>query len=73
MKKNITIKVLKACNGIYWTFNIYEGGKELMRNRPSNHSSRFWEGKAAAICNAKAMAKRIGIKFDPEIIKQHGC
>ena len=36
-------------------------------------SHRTWKTKKAATRNAKAMAKRIGIKYDPEIIRQHGC
>ena len=33
----------------------------------------YWERKSYAIKAAKAMAKRIGIKYDPEIIKEYGC
>lgn len=72
--KNVRVKVWESCNSSYFTFGIYEGRKKLMFNNScSNDGSNFWYQKSAAIRNAKAMAKRIGIKYDPEIIKQHGC
>ena len=74
--KNVRVKVGENCDGTCWWYGIYEGRKKLMEN--SEHRSgecdwRVWWVKFAAIRNAKAMAKRIGIKYDPEIIKQKGC
>jgi len=66
--KNVRVKVTESCSGYWFDIGIYEGRKHLMNNP---HIS--WRTEAAAIRNAKAMAKRIGIKYDPEIIKQHGC
>ena len=65
--KNVRVKVKEDCNGYWWDFGIFEGGKMLMCN------SLSWRTEKAAIRNAEAMAKRIGIKYDPEIIKLHGC
>lgn len=66
--KNVRVKVREGCAGIWWDIGIYEGRKKLFEN-----TMLSWERKYAAIRNAKTMAKRIGIKYDPEIIKQHGC
>ncbi len=68
--KNVRVKVTKSCSGNMYWFDIYEGEKRLMTCIFPNIS---WTYKRSAIRNAKAMAKRIGIPFDPEIIKQHGC
>ena len=62
------VKVREDCKGIWWDFGIYEYKKLLLVN-----VGGFWGTKKAAIRNAKAMAKRIGILYDPEIIKQQGC
>ena len=74
--KNVKVKLGENCNGKCWWFGIYEGRKILMEN--VEHWSgydkyRFWLSKSAAIRNAKATAKRIGIPYDPEIIKDKGC
>lgn len=66
--KNVRVNVRENRCGNYWDFGIYEGKKILMVNY-----NRLWLNKKVATRNAKAMAKRIGIKFDPEIVKQHGC
>ena len=74
--KNIRVKIAKHCIGKCWCCGIYEGKKLLMSHAPhksNGYNEEYWWVKSAAIRNAKAMAKRIGIKFDPEIIKQHGC
>ena len=63
----VRVKVRASCSGYWFDFGIYEGRKHLML------INRSWRTEKAAIRNAKAMAKRIGIKYDPEIIKQHGC
>ena len=68
--KNLRIKVIENCFGDAWWFGIYEGREELMSLKGKPHA---WLYKKAAIRNAKAMAKRIGIKFDSEIVKMHGC
>lgn len=70
MEKNIRIKVVENCFGDAWWYGIYEGKKVLMNLARSPYS---WLTTSVAIRNAKKMAKRIGIKYDPEIIKQHGC
>ena len=53
-----------------YDYGIYAGGECILV--PPGQSS-FWKTEAAAIRNANAMAKKIGIKYDPEVIKQHGC
>jgi len=68
--KNVQVKVIENCFGEAWWYGIYEGKKQLMKFNSSPYS---WFTKKAAIRNAKAMAKRIGIKYDPEIVKQKGC
>lgn len=69
--KNVRIKVIESCGGFYFEFGIFENRSLVMRNNVGRQT--YWERKSAAIRNAKAMAKRIGIKYDSEIIKQHGC
>ena len=74
--KNVRVKVGESCSGGSWWYGIYEDRKLLMRNpyrRSGGKDWDIWWVKSAAIRNAKAMAKRIGIKYDPEIIKQHDC
>lgn len=65
--KNERVRVVENCGGFRWWFGICEGRKMLLE------TPKTYERKGSAIRCAKAMAKRIGIKFDPEIIKQHGC
>ncbi len=68
--KNVRVKVVwQSCFGKY-SFCICEGRKNLFGLLITKWQ---WVSKRAAIHNAKAMAKRIGIPYDPEIIKQHGC
>jgi len=69
----VRVKVVESCNGYYWWYGIFESKKQLMRNTAANHGSSSWRRKDSAIRNAKAMAEKIGIKYDPEIVKQHGC
>ena len=64
----VRVKVTKTCGGYYYGYGIYEGRRGLM-----HQSCDYWATEKAATRNAKAMAKKIGIKYDPEIIKQHGC
>lgn len=66
--KNLRVKVRDGCNGRYYDFGIFDGKKILMEI-----PMKTWDRKSAAICNAKAMAIKLGIKYDPEIIKRHGC
>lgn len=68
----VRIRVIEDCSGHIWWFGICENRKELMTT-PARDRGCSWYRKGAAIRNAKAMAKRIGIPYDPEIIKQHGC
>lgn len=65
--KNVRVKVGLSCNGTDYHIGIFEGRKRLM------YGDNQWRIEVAAIRNAKKMAKRIGIKYDPEIIHQHGC
>ncbi|KKL03673.1 hypothetical protein LCGC14_2623800 [marine sediment metagenome] len=65
--KNVRIKLREDCSGIWFDFCLYEGRKWLA------DFQGCWVIKKAAIRNAKAMAKRIGIPYDSEIIKQKGC
>ena len=65
--KNMRVKVRESCNGKWFDFGIYEGRKMLMVNK------KLWQTSKVATRNAKPMAKRIGIPYSPEIIKQHGC
>ena len=75
--KNIRVKIREyACTG-QCDYGIYEGKKRLMGN-DWRHTKRWgltklWQRKSYAIKAAKAMAKRIGIKFASEIIREHGC
>ncbi len=75
--KNVRVKIREfTCTG-ECDYGIYEGKKCLMDNALHHSGSwgltRQWKRKSYAIKAAKAMAKRIGIKYDPEIVKQHGC
>ncbi len=70
--KNVRVKVWESCSGDLWEYHIYENRKRLM-SLSSNTRQTYWTRKSAVIRNAKVMAKRIGIKYDPEIVKQHGC
>lgn len=65
--KNVRVKVIENCTGIVWWYGICEGRKELISSGSS------YDRKGNAIRFAKKMAKRIGIPYDPEIIKQHDC
>lgn len=68
--KNVRVKVIyRTCFEDY-KIGICEDRKILMSkySEPS-----CWLTEKAAIRNAKAMAKRIGIPYSDEIIKQHGC
>ncbi len=64
--KNVRIKVVENCGGFWWWYAICQGRKQIWLGNG-------YENKSGAKRAAKAMAKRIGIKFDPEIVKQHGC
>ena len=65
--KNVRIKVRNSCGGNLWSYVLYNG------RRPTSLCTDWYFSKNNTIRSAKAMAKRIGIKYDPEIIKQHGC
>ena len=64
--KNVRIRVVENCSGDYFWYSICEGRKQLMIKYGYYH-------KGSAVRYAKAIAKRIGIKYDSEIIKQRGC
>lgn len=64
--KNVRVKVVESCFGNFWWYTICEGKRQIW-------TAYGYERKYSAIRAAKAIAKRIGIKYDPEIIKQHGC
>lgn len=63
---NVQVKVRRFFDK--YDYGLYQGKKQLMVN-PID----IWATQAAATRNAKAMAKRIGIPFDKEVIRQHGC
>ncbi len=65
--KNVRIRVRQSCGGGLWDYGIFEGRKSLFL------ISTYYGYEGVAIRCAKAMAKRIGIKYDPEIVKQKGC
>ena len=67
--KNVRVKVKHYTCDNDFDFGIYEGRKQIFQRK----SWDCWRTLEGAIRNAKAMAKRIGIKYDPEIIKMHGC
>ncbi len=70
--KKARIKVLSySCFGGF-CIGICEGRKLLMLYQKKG-DSWLWRIEEAAIRNAKAMAKRIGVPYDPEIVKIHGC
>ena len=65
--KNMRVKVIYTTYWDDYGYGIFDGRKILVDH------TEIWQTKKSAIRNAKAMAKRIGIKYDSEIIKQHGC
>ncbi len=65
--KNVRVKVVYTTCWDDYGCGIFDGRKLLLDH------TEVWQTKKAAIRNAKAMAKRISIKYDPEIIKMHGC
>ena len=67
--KNVRVKVRHWTCQKNYDFAIFEGRRLLF----FRNSYQCWRTPEAAIRNAKAMAKKIGIKYDPEIIKMHGC
>ena len=66
--KDLRIKVRKFQFTSRYDFGIFVGHKILMVN-----DTKIWATLGVAIRNAKAMAKRIGIKYDSEIVKQYKC
>jgi len=68
MKKKIEIRVRERCDGYWWDIVLCDGNKVLMGNY-----IKGWERKYAAIRNAKALAKQIGIPYSDKILKVHGC
>lgn len=66
---NIRIKVRESCYGDWFDMALCDG-KELLL---CSIVKKYWKTKSAATRNAKALAKRIGIKYSDEIHKMHGC
>lgn len=66
--KKIRVRVVENCLGNLWWYAICEGRKQLMQNQFGGY-----ERKGNAMRHAKAIANRIGILFDNEIIKLHRC
>ena len=66
--KNVRIRIWESCGGSYWGVGIYEGKRQIMQG-----TWGCYDFKASAIRTAKAIAKKTSIKFNPEIIKKHGC
>lgn len=66
--KNVRVRVRESCSGTYYDIAICDGDAILLHN-----PMKSWLTVKGAANNAKKMAKRIGIKYDPEIKKQHGC
>ena len=64
--KNVRVKVIENCSGIWWWYAICQGRRQIWQNDG-------YETKSRAIRAAKSIAKRIGIKYSDEIIKLHGC
>lgn len=67
--KNVRVKVIHYICLNDYGYGIYEGKKQLFYK----YEHVCWKTLKIAIRISKAMAKRIGIPYDPEIIKQHGC
>ena len=72
--ENVRIRVRESCAGCYWYVGIYDGKKHLaiLVSGGSLYGTSY-ERKGNAIRAAEKLAKRLGIKYDPEIVKQHGC
>lgn len=71
--KNVRIKVRYFTCTTLFDFGIYKDKKLLMENLIRRDGTFSWRRKSYVIRAAKAMAKRIGIPYSDEIIKQHGC
>lgn len=67
--KNVRVKVIHYTCLKDYGYGIYEGKKQLFYK----YAYGSWKTIEAAIRNTKAIAKRIGIPYSDEIIKQHGC
>ena len=68
--ENVRIRVRHHTCLEEYDFAIVEGKKKLLFVLPC---CGWWVTEKAAVRNAKAMAERIGIPYDPEILKEHGC
>lgn len=65
--RKVRVKVRRDCSGIWCDIGIYDGRSMIMIN-----PTKSWRTEFAAIRNAKAMARRIGIPFEEGIMQQHG-
>lgn len=66
--KNVRIRVRENCRSDLWDYAIFDS-----KRRQCFGYMDWYNSKSEAIRRAKAMSKRIGIKYDSEIIKLHGC
>lgn len=64
--KKIRLRVLENCSGNWWWIAICDGNKRIIEDEGCEY-------KSFIIRAAKRMAKRIDIKYDPKILKLHGC
>ncbi len=63
--KKLRLKVRENCHGKDWSVGVYDGNKPL--------GAGPYKNKSSAVRQAKKIADQTGIKYDPEIIKMHGC
>jgi len=64
--KMLRVRIIENCIGNYWGITL------CMKNKPTlTHWG--YEHKKSAVRKAKRIAEITGIKYDPEIIKHHGC
>lgn len=72
MNKNLRIRVVENCFGNMWLPKVYLGKKSIFI--PASRWNYGWyERKGNAIRAAERISKQIGIKYDPKMIKLHGC
>lgn len=66
--ENVRIRVRASCEGTFWDYAIWFGKKNTRLEYGG-----WYRREATAVKAAKAMAKRLGIKYDPKIKKDRGC
>ena len=65
--KNVRVRVVESCGGVIWWPAICKGKRRIFEQ------NRVYDYKYNAQRAAKSIAKQIGIKYDPEILKLHDC